>query len=179
MKRPRPLDDKVDFIQSAKSLPSDVEVENLFSASKYLSLINTIKTPLKELSYEERLLRKAEMYQLYMKEIPIPSKRGSLVPCYSWTELGKSLKIIYRQPLHFLTNILLKQWDQVKIGTRDEDQPLDEIIHPIKAEATIWLIEEVHRLNTSHHHLARLWKADPLHQTYIDSIIPKIYAKSP
>ncbi|KAK4766293.1 hypothetical protein SAY87_007935 [Trapa incisa] len=178
MKRPRACDGKVDFIPSEKSPPSDVEVENFFT-SKYAPLISTVKMPLKELSSEERLLQKAEMYQLYMKEIPVPSERCSAIPCYSWTELGKSLKILYRQPLHYLTNIQLKQWDQAKMGTEDEDQPLDGIIHPIIAEATIWLNEEVHRRSTSHQYLARLWQDDPLHQAYIDSVVPEIYSEDP
>ncbi|KAK4766292.1 hypothetical protein SAY87_007934 [Trapa incisa] len=51
MKRPRACDDKVDFIRSEKSPPSDVEVENFFT-SKYAPLISTVKMPPKELSSE-------------------------------------------------------------------------------------------------------------------------------
>lgn len=119
------------------------------------------------------------MYQLYMKQIPIPAERGSLVPCSSWTELGKSLKVLYQQPLHYLTNILLKQWDQERMGTEDEDQPLDAIIHPAKAEAAIWLVEEVHRLTSSHQHLAQLWLLDPLYQAHVDSVVPETYSRKP
>lgn len=119
------------------------------------------------------------MYQLYMKQIPIPAERGSLVPCSSWTELGKSLKVLYQQPLHYLTNILLKQWDQERMGSEDEDQPLDAIIHPAKAEAAIWLVEEVHRLTSSHHHLAQLWLLDPLYQAHVDSVVPETYSRKP
>ncbi|MED6131958.1 Protein rdm1 [Stylosanthes scabra] len=93
-----------------------------------------------------------------MKQVPIPSHRGSVIPFNSWMGLGKSMKQLYRQPLHYLTNVLLKQWDQLRIGSNDEYKPLDNLIHPSKAEATIWLMEEVHRQTSSHFHIAQLWK---------------------
>ncbi|KAL2467621.1 Protein RDM1 [Forsythia ovata] len=64
----------------------------------------------------------------------------------------------------------------LRIGAEDEQIPLDTTIHPCKAEASIWLIEEVHRLTTSHHHLAKLWLADPMHHAYIDPIFPQLQA---
>lgn len=118
------------------------------------------------------LIRRAKIYQEYMKEIPIPNRRGSLVPFTSWQGLAASLKILYQQPLHYLTNTLLIQWDRARIGSETEKQPLDLIIHPIKAEAIIWVTEEVHRLTSSHCHLAKLWASHPMYDAYIDSIIP-------
>jgi hypothetical protein len=114
------------------------------------------------------------MYQEYMKQIPIPIHRGSVIPFTTWMGLGKSIKQLYGQPLHYLTNNLLKQWDQMRIGSEDEQRPLDTIIHPCKAEATIWLAEEVHRTTSSHLHLAKLWLFDPMHHAFVDSIFPQL-----
>ncbi|KAF6138123.1 hypothetical protein GIB67_033537 [Kingdonia uniflora] len=130
--------------------------------------------PPKGIPSDGTIIRRAEMYQDYMKQIPIPSLHGSLVPFTSWQGLAKSLKQLYSQPLHYLTNVRLKQWDQMRIGSHDEYQPLDTIIHPVKAEAIIWLMEEVHRLTSSHHHIAKLWVSDPMHDAFVDTIIPQI-----
>ncbi|GLT54351.1 hypothetical protein SLA2020_275540 [Shorea laevis] len=123
----------------------------------------SLNQPVKEIRSEDALIRRAEMYQEYMKQIPIPIHRGSVIPFTTWMGLGKSIKQLYGQPLHYLTNNLLKQWDQMRIGSEDEHRPLDTIIHPCKAEATIWLTEEVHRSTSSHLHLAKLWLFDPMH----------------
>lgn len=122
----------------------------------------------------DALIRRAEMYQEYMKQISIPSQRGSLVPCTTWMGLGKSIKELYGQPLHYLTNVMLKQWDQMRMDSENEREPLDTIIHPSKAEATIWLIEEIHRRTSSHHYVAKLWLSDPIYHTSIDSIFPEL-----
>lgn len=116
----------------------------------------------------------AEMYQEYMKQIPIPTHRGSLVPCTTWMGLGKSIKEFYGQPLHYLTNVELKNWDQMRIGSENEHESLDTIIHPNKAEAAIWLIEEIHRRTSSYHHVAKLWLSDPMYHACIDSIFPHL-----
>ncbi|KAL0284607.1 UNVERIFIED_CONTAM: protein RDM1 [Sesamum calycinum] len=127
-----------------------------------------------ELSSEAWLFRRAKSYQDYMKLIPIPTKRGTVIPYTSWTGLGNSMKKIYEQPLHYLTNIHLKRLDQERLGAEDEDVPLDMIIHPSKAEASIWLIEEVHRRTSSSHHLAQVWTADPMYHSFIDAVFPKL-----
>ncbi|KAK7308044.1 hypothetical protein VNO77_41635 [Canavalia gladiata] len=124
--------------------------------------------------FQDALIRRAEMYQDYMKQIPIPSHRGSVIPFTSWMGLGRSIKQLYGQPLHYLTNTLLKQWDQLRIGSEDEYKPLDNIIHPCKAEATVWLIEEIHRQTSSHFHIADLWKVDPMYSGFVDSIFPTL-----
>jgi hypothetical protein len=128
--------------------------------------------------YADVLIRRAAMYQDYMEQIPIPSSRGSVIPFTSWMGLGQSIKKLYGQPLHYLTNIILKQWDQMRIGSEDEYRRLDDIIHPCKAEATIWLMEQVHRQASSHFHLANLWKKDPTHNGFVDSIFPTLQATS-
>lgn len=128
--------------------------------------------------YADLVIRRAAMYQDYMKQIPIPSHRGSVIPFTSWMGLGRSIKQLYGQPLHYLTNILLKQWDQSRMGSEDEHKPLDNIIHPSKAEASIWLIEEVHRQTSSHLHIAKLWQADPMHHAFVDSIFPTLEGSS-
>ncbi|CAE5968216.1 unnamed protein product [Arabidopsis arenosa] len=124
------------------------------------------------------LLRRAEMYQDYMKQVPIPTNRGSLIPFTSWVGLSISMKQLYGQPLHYLTNVLLQRWDQSRFGTDSEEQSLDSIIHPSKAEATIWLVEEIHRITSSHLHIASLWESDPMYHSFIDPIFPKIETSS-
>lgn len=120
----------------------------------------------------DEVFSRAKMYQEFMNQIPIPTLRGSLIPFDTWMGLARSLKQLYDQPLHYLTNVLVKQWDQLRVGTEDESRSLDSIIHPVKAEASIWLIEEVHRKTTSPHHIAKLWVSDPMHHAFVDSIIP-------
>lgn len=120
------------------------------------------------------LLIRAETYQGYMRELPLPTSRGSLIPFTSWVGLSMSIKELYGQPLHYLTNVLLQRWDQARLGADSEDQSLDLIIHPSKAEATIWLVEEIHRLTSSHLQIAQLWGSDPMYHMLIDPIIPKL-----
>ncbi|GAY58352.1 hypothetical protein CUMW_186380 [Citrus unshiu] len=168
MKRPMPWGDQVDVISSDDSA-SDGDADNGLDG-RQSSNDMTIDQPTKELTSEGSLFRRAEMYQEYMKQLPIPTKRSSIIPFTSWVGLGNSIKQLYEQPLHYLTNIHLKQWDQLRFGTEDEHKPLDSIVHPCKAEATVWLIEEVHRLTSCHHHLAKLWLSDPMHYVFIDSI---------
>lgn len=143
------------------------------------SNVGKIDKPVKEVICEDALMRRAKMYQEYMKEIPVPTIRGSLIPFTSWTGLAKSIKQLYGQPLHYLTNVRIKQWDQMRVGADDEDTPLDSVIHPRKAEATIWLTEEVHRLTSSHLHLSKLWLADPMHYAFIDPVFPELSKSSP
>ncbi|XP_058106192.1 protein RDM1 [Magnolia sinica] len=160
-------------LSSDDSSTSDMEEDdgagNMMTNNK-----NTVVRSVKDVLSEDAAIRRAEMYQEYMKHVPIPNRRGSLIPFKTWQGLAKSLKQLYGQPLHYLTNILLKQWDQARFGTEDEHQPLDTIIHPLKAEATIWLMEEVHRLTSSHHHLAELWASDPMHHAFVDPIFPRM-----
>ncbi|XP_008224276.1 PREDICTED: protein RDM1 [Prunus mume] len=179
MKRAFPWDEQVDVISSDDSSSSDMEMEtNIESDSKQLTNNTTSDQPAKERTSEGALVRRAEMYQEYMKQIPIPAHRGSVIPFTSWMGLGKSIKQLYGQPLHYLTNILLKQWDQLRMGSEEEYRPLDTIIHPCKAEATIWLMEEVHRHTSSHYHIANLWLSDPMHHAFVDSIFPQLRSKS-
>ncbi|KAG0515201.1 hypothetical protein BDA96_10G258300 [Sorghum bicolor] len=123
---------------------------------------------------EGALIRRAEMYQQYMKHIPIPAYSDSVIPFTSWLGLAGSLKQLYEQPLHYLTNVLLKKWDQQRIGSDDEHRRLDAIIHPVRAETLIWATEEVHRLTTSGQHLASLWASDPMYHAYVDPVFPSI-----
>ncbi|XP_057485732.1 protein RDM1-like [Actinidia eriantha] len=171
MKRPIPWNDQVDVTLSAES-GSDGDDDE--SASQPANNNDTIDESAKEKSPEEVVIRRAEMYQDYMKQVPIPTHRGSVIPFTSWTGLAKSVKQLYGQPLHYLTNILINQWDKMRIGCENEDTPLDTIIYPCKAEASIWLIEEVHRRTTSHHHLAKLWLSDPMPHAFIDPILPNL-----
>ncbi|GFP84068.1 protein rdm1 [Phtheirospermum japonicum] len=166
MKRPMPFNEQVEIL-SDDSSSSDAD-NGVFRNQ----LLNE-DLPL-ELSSEAWLFRRAKSYQQYMKLIPIPTKRGTVIPYTSWTGLGTSMKNIYSQPLHYLTNLHLKRLDQERLGAEDEDVLLYTIIHPAKAEASIWIIEEVHRLTASPHHLAKLWAADTYYHAYIDDIYPKL-----
>ncbi|KAF3783365.1 RDM1 protein [Nymphaea thermarum] len=116
------------------------------------------------------LNRRAQIYQEHMKGIPLPTDHQAVIPCVTWQGLAKSIKRIYGQPLHYLTNVLMKQWDLARMETDDYHWPLEYIIHPCKAAATIWAIEEVHRLTCSHEHLANLWAADPMHSAFLDPV---------
>ncbi|KAH9622606.1 hypothetical protein KSS87_021573 [Heliosperma pusillum] len=120
------------------------------------------------------ILRRAKMYQEYMNKVPIPNIRGSVILCNSWMELAKSLKELYGQPLHYLTNVLLKQWDQARFETCNDYQPLDTVVHPLKAESTIWLLEDIHRRTASYHQLSKLWMQDSAYHAFVDPVFPKI-----
>lgn len=168
-------DHQVDLVSSDDSSSSDADME--VDESRSLQQQTTepvLSQPADAKPSEGTIIRRAKMYQEYMSKVPIPSHRGSIIPCNSWMGLAKSLKELYGQPLHYLTNIQLKQWDQARFESGDESQPLDTVVHPLKAETTIWLIEEVHRLTASYHHLARLWARDPMHHAFVDPIFPKI-----
>ncbi|MED6125020.1 Protein rdm1 [Stylosanthes scabra] len=148
--------------------------EPIVSRDSSSSHHNPFLIPSIHLASQDILIRRAEMYQEYMVQIPIPTHRGSVIPFNSWMGLGKSMKQLYGQPLHYLTNVLLKQWDQLRIGSKDEYKPLDNLIHPSKAEAIIWLMEEVHRQTSSHFHIAQLWKVDPVYSSSVDSVFPSL-----
>ncbi|KAD2804911.1 hypothetical protein R6Q59_029737 [Mikania micrantha] len=150
------------------------------NGTKHLTVIKrpknelTVINPAKKLVTEELLMRSAKMYQEYMKQIPIPAQRGSVISFTSWSGLAKSMKQMYRQPLHYLTNIRIKEWDQMRSDAAVKDEPLDTIIHPCKAETNIWLMEEVHRLTACYQFLAKLWLADPMYNASIDSVFPQL-----
>ncbi|WMV50624.1 hypothetical protein MTR67_044009 [Solanum verrucosum] len=109
------------------------------------------------------------MYQEYMKVVPMPTQRGFVIPFTSWVGFAASMKEFYGQPLHYLTDVQMKKFDQMRLGADNEDVPLDTIIDPGKAEATIWIIEEVHRCTSSHHYIARLWHADTMYHRHVDA----------
>ncbi|EPS63778.1 hypothetical protein M569_11007, partial [Genlisea aurea] len=134
--------------------------------------INTKSLPC--LSDEVWLFRRAKSYQDYMSLIPIPMERGTLLPCQTWWDLGNSLKKMYGQPLHYLTNVHLNYLDRHRIGSKDEHVPLYMTLHPAKAEASLWIIEEAHRKTTSPHHLLKLWQADSGYHRFIDPVFPKL-----
>ncbi|KAM3326555.1 protein RDM1 [Capsicum chacoense] len=127
-----------------------------------------------ELFSEDAILRRAKMYQEYMQMVPMPTEAHSMIPCNSWRGLAASIKTLYGQPLHYLTNLRMKEWDKMRIEADNEDDPLDMLIHPNNAESCIWHLEEVHRRTSSPSYLARLWVADPMYHVYIDAIFPKL-----
>ncbi|XP_065863258.1 protein RDM1-like [Euphorbia lathyris] len=174
MKRTIPWDGHIDLISSDDESLSPGPVETNGVDQPNFSPKIAIDQPLKEMTIEDVLMRRAEMYQDYMNKLPIPSLHGSVIPFSSWVGLGKSIKKLYGQPLHYLTNILLNQWDHLRLYNEDKLKPLDIMIHPIKAEATIWLVEEMHRLTASHQHVARLWMSDMNYHNSIDAIFPQL-----
>ncbi|XP_056697405.1 protein RDM1 [Spinacia oleracea] len=171
-KRPVQWNDQVDLVSSDDEA-ADMEADGGSSGQKQTTYVFNYQ-PADEKPSEDRMVRRAKMYQEYMKKVPVPCQRGSIILCNSWMGLAKSIKELYGQPLHYLTNILLKQWDQARFETGEDYQPLDTIIHPLKAEATIWFVEDVHRRTASYHQLSKLWLGDPVHHAFIDPIFPKI-----
>ncbi|XP_048541567.1 protein RDM1 isoform X2 [Triticum urartu] len=171
MKRAAPSEEPVE-LSSGDDLSSDSDDEAGNGKGE-----NSFRLPMSSKSTapaKGALIRRAEMYQEYMKHIPIPDHCSSLIPSTSWLGLGRSVKQLYEQPLHYLTNILLRQWDQQRVGSDNEHQPLDAIIHPMKAQALIWATEEVHRLTTSSDHLEKLWAKDPMYHANIDPVFPSL-----
>ncbi|KAL4621132.1 hypothetical protein ACB092_06G205700 [Castanea dentata] len=118
------------------------------------------------------VIEQAKKYQEHMKQIPIPPTHGSDVVFITWQGLARSMMEFYGQPLHYLTHVLVKQWDESRIGAEDKDKPIINIINPIKAETIIWGMEEVHRRCTSHVHLTSLWLCDPGYHAFVDDVIP-------
>ncbi|KAI3441994.1 uncharacterized protein J3R85_001570, partial [Psidium guajava] len=171
----KPWSDQVDVISSdgSSSLDSEMQATDE-SRGTFPAIAVPIERNFQDMTSEGDLIKRAEMYQQYMNQITVPTSRGSLIPFTTWMGLGKSIKQLYRQPLHYLTNVQLRRWDQERIGSGNEDEPLDTIIHPAKAEAMIWLVEEIHRRTSSHYFIANLWKSDPLYHTFVDSVFPDL-----
>ncbi|KAJ8555084.1 hypothetical protein K7X08_000019 [Anisodus acutangulus] len=167
MKGAAPIGEQVDISSSSDTDDRKPEIKGLKNS-------NIIDQPLDEYSSAGSMIRKARMYQEYMQLVPLPTQRGSVIPFTSWVGLAASIKELYGQPLHYLTNVQMKQWDQKRYGADDEDIPLDTIIHPSKAEASIWLTEEVNRRTTSPYYIAKLWLADPMYHAHVDAIFPKL-----
>ncbi|KAL5743910.1 hypothetical protein ACOSQ2_027026 [Xanthoceras sorbifolium] len=119
----------------------------------------------------DEVIEDAKKYQEKMKKIPIPPTHKAPIAFNTWQELGKSISESYGQPLHYLTLKILKKWDESRIGTEEETKPMHTIIPPNKAETTIWVIEEFHRLCNSHARLAKPWLSDPTYHAFVDPII--------
>ncbi|XP_075113385.1 protein RDM1-like isoform X4 [Nicotiana tabacum] len=171
MKMAMPFGEQVD-VSSDESSSSDGDDHK--AESEQMSNNIAVNQVVEELVSEDAFLRRARMYQEYMQLVPIPTQTHSSIPCTSWAGLAASIKKLYGQPLHYLTNLCIKQRDQMRIGADDEVDPLEMLIHPTKAESSIWLMEEVHRRTSSPHYLAKLWLADPMYHVYIDPIFPKL-----
>jgi len=73
------------------------------------------------------------MYKECIKVVPIPTERGFIIHFTSWVGLAATMKELYRQPLHYLTNVQIRKFDQMRFGADNEDVPLDTIIDPRKA----------------------------------------------
>ncbi|KAG5580656.1 hypothetical protein H5410_051283 [Solanum commersonii] len=78
--------------------------------------------------YEDSVLRRARMYQEYMKVVHMPTQHGFVIPFTSWVGFAASMKEFYGQPLYYLTNVQMKKFDQIRLGADNEDVPLDTII---------------------------------------------------
>lgn len=147
-------------------IPSNF-ILSLVSISSHIPLLFTITW-----IAENGVFRSAQAYQDYMMQLPIPTKRGAIIPFTSWSGFGDSTKQLYNQPLHYLTNVYLKQLDRNMIGADDANKRLDTIIHPAKAEVFLWMTEQTHRLTTSPHQLATLWQNNPMYKADIDACAP-------
>ncbi|KAJ8443144.1 hypothetical protein Cgig2_005695 [Carnegiea gigantea] len=109
----------------------------------------------------ETIINRANIYQEYMKKIPIPSPVPNTIECKTWGELALGMEELYKQPLHYLTYAILKEWDKSRVGGDNEKKALGQVMNPLLAQATIWCIEQVHRCTTSSQYLANLWLSDP------------------
>ncbi|XP_015169155.1 protein RDM1-like [Solanum tuberosum] len=167
-----------DQVEISSGDSSSSNTDDRKTESKWMKNTITVDQPVSEWDSEDSILRRARMYQEYMKVVPLPTQRGFVIPLTSWVGLAASMKELYGQPLHYLTNVHMKKLDSMRFGSDNEDVPLDTIIDPSKAEATIWLIEEVHRSTSSHHYIARLWLADPMYHIHVDAIFPKLQNSS-
>nr|XP_043637782.1 protein RDM1-like [Erigeron canadensis] len=173
MKRTKPV--PLDVSSNDNDKPSASNGTKDLAGRKRPKTDNAVIVPDEKIvTTEELMLRSAKMYQEYMKQIPIPAQNGSVITFTSWGGLAKSMKQLYQQPLHYLTNVRVKEWDQIRWDADVKAEPLDSIIHPCKAETNIWLMEEVHRLTSSYQFLAKLWLADPMYNAFIDSVFPHL-----
>lgn len=109
-----------------------------------------------------------------MKRTPIPKVlQSSELPFITWHGLAKFMRKFHAQPLHYLTYVLTKQWDQSRSsGYQDQETPMNKIIPSSKAVNIIWDIEQVHRVCTSPSHLAKLWSSDPEYLAYANEVLP-------
>ncbi|KAI9085655.1 hypothetical protein K1719_032498 [Acacia pycnantha] len=119
----------------------------------------------------EAILEKAKEYQKIMKKTAIPRARLSNLVVVNWKGLAKTLEKSYGQPMHYMTHMLCRQWDKARFGGEDSEKALDSIMSAEKAEALMWEVESVHRLTTSHVHLASLWLSDPHFQVFVNQVI--------
>ncbi|KAL8171575.1 hypothetical protein V2J09_023379 [Rumex salicifolius] len=116
---------------------------------------------------KEEIGREAKAYQEYMEKLAVPEFNETFDAEYNtWEELSKIMEEFYKQPLHYLTITTLKQWDKQRIGTKEENKPLDDIIHLLQAEPTIWYVESVNRLTASSDYLRELWISDPKYREF-------------
>lgn len=72
------------------------------------------------------------------------STKGSPTTFISWKGLAKSIKPLYIDRTTS-TQILQKQWAELKITIKVKKEPIDSIVHPSKTEATIWVMKEFER----------------------------------
>jgi len=120
----------------------------------------------------EALLELAKEYQEKMEKKSIPRHGSKEMVVVSWKGLAKTLKTLYGQPLHYLTQKLCKEWDKSRFGSDNEEKPLNAMFSWREAEDTVWRVEAVHRLCTSPVHLAVLWLDDPEYLLIANEVIP-------
>ncbi|KAG5580657.1 hypothetical protein H5410_051284 [Solanum commersonii] len=113
-------------------------------------------------------------FQVIFLKFPLRTQRGFVIRFTSWVGFAASMKEFYGQPLHYLTNVQMKKFDQMRLGADNEDVPLDTVINPSIAEATIWIIEEVHMCTSSHHYITRIWLVDPMYPRHVDANFPEL-----
>ncbi|CAJ1842049.1 unnamed protein product [Sphenostylis stenocarpa] len=120
----------------------------------------------------DALLEVAREYQKQMEKKPVPTHRlNHDIVVVNWKGLGKTLKTLYGEPLHYLTQNVCKEWDKSRFGSENEEKPLNVILSWREAEDTVWKVEAVHRLCTSPVHLAMLWLHDPEYHVFLDEVV--------
>ncbi|KAE9596474.1 hypothetical protein Lal_00007720 [Lupinus albus] len=109
MKRSFPWEDEEIDYDSSSSSSSDSSTP----LPTTTTTTNHIPHPPLHITSQDVLIKRAEMYQDYMKQIPIPSHRGSIIPFTSWMGLGRSIKQLYGQPLHYPQAVgPIQNWQQ-------------------------------------------------------------------
>ncbi|KAB2010729.1 hypothetical protein ES319_D10G261700v1 [Gossypium barbadense] len=85
----------------------------------------------------------------------------------------------YEQPLHYLTQILLKQLDESSgngINNNNievmimKKQPISNVIDPRTTKATVRVIENFNKQFVSHHYISKIWLSDPNYHYFVDDL---------
>ncbi|KAK6933185.1 Protein RDM1, plant [Dillenia turbinata] len=121
------------------------ELRDTKGKAKQITIGGSSKAMIEIQDEPDAFIKQAKIYQQKMKSIPIPTSREYEIFFETWQDLAQAMKSLYGQPLHYLTNVLLKQWDLSRIEIKGKKLSMDEIFDEREAEDLVWLVEEIHR----------------------------------